>query len=41
MGGRGRRTTAGTKKSELVYLGNEGNRDEEYALERGNEGLDI
>lgn len=31
----------GQKKGELVYLGNEGNRDEEYAQERGNEGLDI
>lgn len=37
----GRRTTAGKQRGEPVYLGSEGSTNEEYAQERGNEGLDI
>ena len=38
---RGRKTTAGKARGELVYLGSEGSKDEERAQETGNEGLDI
>lgn len=38
---RGRKTTAGKERSELVYLGSEGSKDEEHAQETGNEDLDI
>ena len=38
---RGRKTTAGKARGELVYLGSEGSKDKERAQETGNEGLDI